>query len=478
MKEEIFRARAISKKVGKSFKLEDISFCVYGGELLNIVTLNDLGKTTLVKLLAGETESDSGDFYIDEQKVAANSLLQPQQMGIYCVTPEDKLVPHLTISENICLNKENGASGFLAKWKAMRVLAREHLKRYGVEIDVNTVAGDLNENDKKLIEILKAVFLKARILVLDEVIAQYFGGNLNRLKKILTQIKSEGTAILLLGMEMKGVMDIVDRILVMQNGRIQGMFFAGGYDPDTIYQSLVKNLPGGKKTALQDASVTTRPVLELKNVKAGQVINGMDFGMQAGETVTFISCDGKPFKSMIPLLNGELKYEGDIMVDGRKVLLKGREHAVSSQIGYITRFDAESAYFPNMTFAENIMLMKYEEYGKGIINHEMCRFALQEYMRWFDVPERILGLYPEQIDLHNRALIQMIRWMVVKPKVLVMDEPCVGADSVIKNNIYRFIAYAKEQGIGIIYMTQLKAEIDRLCDRVLHVKEGQIIDFS
>jgi len=474
LKTEVACLRSVSKHTLHSYSLINISFRIYSGEILNIATLNDLGKFALVSILSGLDSNYSGEYLINNVKVDFGNLQKASKHGIFCISTVDTLIPNMSVAENMCLTQRSIGSAIMANKKVNDTLACVYLKKYNIHIQAKNKASSLSKFERKIIEIMRAVILKAQIIILDDIASSFNESENKTLHQLLKQLKNDGVAIVLIGCEIKRVYNIVDRILVLNSGKMGGMFYAGEYDPDVIHRSLIYRKMLQVKIVEREKKNT---LIEFCDVTAGKLFKEFNGSISTGEVVTFVDTAGKAIPDILKLMNGEMKYSGKIKIDGKIVTLKGRKSSIESGIGCISKCDSHDIFFKNLTIGENLLLMKYAQFSNKaqIIKKELCAFALREYQQMYGLPDDFFDKYPNDLNLHDIAYIQLLKWSILQPKVLLMNQPFVGADSVIEKNINQFLVSSKASGISVIYYSLLSAEIEKVCDRVLVLDEGKLI---
>lgn len=455
----------ISKKLNEGYELDAISIRMFKGEILGIVGARDSGVFTLSGILSGDLSYDNGTISIYERLVQAYSSDDMVQAGIYHITSTPKLHIDFTVAESICITSP---SHIKRKWITHELMLKETrdiLLRYRLNIDPNKKTYQLKPYESSIIEIMRAVTMDCKVIILEDVLHPQAQNANKEYYRLLTDLAAEGKTIVIIGTDLNTPINIADRVIIMRNGRMDGIFHKDMFDASEINRILDPLLHMGNKQELLPIPIGPK-ILELKNIEIQGYI--IDYAyVRAGEAVGFVNLLGNAFHPVAKLLKGEEKISKEIWLQGMPVKLKSRRDAVKNGIGYITNFNSKQMILDKMTIEDNILLMKYQSYNKfGFISRKWCDFASSEYLAEYNIPGKFNKLFPGQVDSRTRAFIPRIKWEAVKPKIVVMFNIFANMDSMMKADVYEYIDKLRRKGVGIVFCVAAEDELTEIYDRL------------
>jgi ABC-type sugar transport system ATPase subunit len=471
MKFETLCIKNLSKKLNEGYELKSISIRVFEGEILGIFGHSDSGVLTLSGVLAGEIPYDEGSISLFEKTPGGKSLDALIKAGMSHIGPDSKLYVEFTVAESLCTIYPPILDKVWINRKMMKKKAEEIASRYHLNIDLMKKTYQLTAYEKNIVEILRSVVNGCKVIMLENTFHLYDHQGFNDYFRLLKELAAEGRSIVIIGTDFKSPVNILDRLITIHNGTVQGVFHQDMFDAVTI---------DGLRHYDKKISKTEIPreekhhaVLQMKNIEfSGCKIDHVC--INSGEVVGFIDNGGNAFYPIVRLFNGQERYRGEIFLNGRLIKLRSQSDAVRNGIGFITKYDDKCMLFDNLTIADNILMMKFREYSRlGFISKRWYSFALGEYFTEHKIPAHFSGLLPSQVDAYTRALIPRIRWDSVKPKLVVMSNLFVGMDSMMRTALYEYIDRLKAKGIGIALCLFSGEELMNICDRV-YVAEQNI----
>ncbi len=454
--------------------LQNVSLKVQSGEVLALMGLNGAGKSTLLKILAGAYRVDQGNIRINGIKTQINSPLEARAAGINLIYQEPNLVSSLTVAENIFMGCEL-RRGLLLDSKTMNIQSEMMLERLCAQFSSNTVVHELCLAERQLVEIARALMFKGRILLMDEPTAALSLIETAALFEVIAQLRSEGMAIVYTSHRINEVYALADRVSVLRNGENVGVL-----EPDEIYPDrIVEMMIGQKPEEFQRIplpKLELPAVLELRNLSDTSKVSATNLQVRAGEILGLAGILGAGQSELFKLIFGaNRKTGGSVLIDGQTRAINSPTDAIRYGIGYVPSNNQEQGIFLEMNARDNVVLSILRKHSLfGILNHQALDQA------FVNVTQNIALSNQEQTRAQDfssgmQQKLLIARWLALKPRVLLLDEPTRGVDIEAKFEIYRILAELAETGIGIVLISSELAELEYLCDRVIVMRKGEIV---
>lgn len=479
MKVEVLCMQGASKREYSQLLLDSFSFSAYQQEIVVITGLLDSGKSIVAKILGGLSDMDEGKIYVNEKLVCIGTMEQAYKEGIHYIGRETGIGDRISVAEHMCIDKPQGLSDFWINKRTMNHLAKDIIDEYEIDMNVHKIGAFLTNCEKRIVEILTATLHQAKVLVLHEVLSECTRNEFLKIIKLIYALKQKGLCIIIIESNIKSIMSIADRIIVMRSGTLGGVFYREyeGYDENQIYKV-------SKQTTMTDKTIQkckeNHPILiTVKNIQIpGFIIKG-EFYVKEGETVGFVEEDNHAADIITNLLCGEYKKCGEIKMQGRKILIRNRKQAVKAGIVSLEGYNETGAgvLFEGLTIGDNMMFMNYNSvsWKIGIMKKHALSFAMREYAKIFGINEAELDLKPREADYYTKASVPLIRLLIGNPKIILMNNSFVRSDSIVQEKILDFINHAKERNISIVLSSSSREEVEKLCDRAYILVNNEIL---
>jgi simple sugar transport system ATP-binding protein len=472
----------INKRFGEVHANKDVSLVVRRGEIHGIVGENGAGKSTLMSILYGFYEADSGEIRVDGRPVAIRSSADAIRAGIGMVHQHFMLVETLTVVENVMLGAEGGALLRVGERKVRAELARL-AKDYGLEIDLDAIVGELSVGLQQRVEILKALYRGADILILDEPTAVLTPPEADALFGLLRALKAQGKTVVLITHKLREIMAVTDRVSVMRRGEMVATVVTAETSPPLLAEMMV-----GRRVLLRvekDERAPGPPVLEVENLSVVDQrgvlrVANVSLTVRAGEIVGIAGVAGNGQSELLEALAGMRRpVLGSIDLEGRRIGPEehnphrlrelGLLHVPEDRLrmGLVAPFEAfESAA---LGFTDDPRL------GRGpILSHGRMVSALAEQMKQYDVRPQAPRLRTSKFSGGNQQKIVLAREIERQPRVLLVGQPTRGVDIGAIEFIHRRLIGLRDAGVGILLVSVELDEIMALSDRILAMCGGHI----
>ena len=469
----ILEMKHVSKAFGGSKALTDIQFSVEEGEIHALLGENGAGKSTLMNILTGVIPADSGTIRFLDKDYPAPTIQQMEAAGIAFVHQELNVINDLTVADNIFLCRELTSPIGLLRKKEQIQRSRQLFEDLGVDIDPTAMVSELKTSEKQLLEICRALYVDAKLLILDEPTTALSNNEIEHLFSILRNLKAQGKSFIFISHKMPEIFAVADRYTVLRNGE----YISSGYIKDTNPHAIT-SLMVGSQYVDEDVYVPRElgePILELRQF-SGQGFDHIDLSVRKGEIVAFTGLAGCGASELMQTMFGALPSEGgQILVNG-KALDGSIVRFMKNSVAMLPANRKENSVVPDMSILENFYLAEHElSGGKPFISkkEEAVRYERQKdslRIKAGDSGDSILSL-----SGGNQQKVFLARWLNIGADVLLFDNPTQGVDVGAKEEIYRLILEFASAGKTVIINTLEIPEIQKVADRCAVFYEGRIV---
>lgn len=471
----VLRMAHISKSFPGVQALRDVHLEVRRGEIHALMGENGAGKSTLMKILAGIYHPDSGTIEIDGQPVMIDTPHQARALGISIIHQELNLAPNLSVAENISMGREPHGIGGWLDVRTMERDARGALDRVGATFSPATIVSRLSIGQQQLVEIAKALLEQARILVMDEPTASLSERETQILFEIIRTLRDQGIAVIYISHRMSEVYELADRVTVLRDGQYVGTLEGSDINAD----ELIRRMVGRSLSDLyvHDVVAPGDVMLEVRNLADGHGIGPANLALRSGEIVGLAGLIGAGRTELARLLFGaDRAQSGEVLVNGKAVRIKRPLDAIQAGIGLVPESRKEQGLFLQMAVQENIAMNAMPSLAiAGLINMRRLRRTAQKQVDDLSIRLASLDQWVTNLSGGNQQKVVLARWLTLHPKVLLLDEPTRGVDVGAKAEIYRIMSRLAQAGVAILMISSELPEILGMSDRILVMREGQIV---
>jgi len=471
--------QGLKKHFGGVKALDGVSFSLLKGEVHALVGENGAGKSTLIKILSGVFPYDSGRISLAGEDYRPASPHDAKDLGVQVVHQEFNLLEHLSIAENISVERmPTNRFGLLDK-QEMNQRARSALDAVGLtDVDVKAPVSSLGIAHRQLVEISRALQRKSRILILDEPTATLTERETRRLFEIVETIKADGVTIVFVSHHLEEVFAICDRVTVFRNGVSIGTDRISETTPDGVVQKMV-----GRQLAAStnDAGPSRKPgelALRLDELctQANPSDKGISFDLRYGEIVGIAGLVGSGRTEILRGIFGvDPIRSGRVLQGGNEKRFSGPRDAIAAGIGFVTEDRKDEGLILEMPIAANMSLANM----RAVSRSGLLQFS-EENRRSRDGGARLKLKYGKISDAvsslsgGNQQKVVLAKWLGRNPKVLLLDEPTRGVDVGAKAEIYAILKELARDGVALLVVSSEMPELMTLADRILVLAEHEI----
>lgn len=468
----ILEMKGISKAFGGSKALTQVDLQVEKGEIHALLGENGAGKSTLMNIVTGVIPMDEGSILFDGKYYPSPSIKQMEQAGIAFVHQELNVINDLMVYENIFLNREiTNKFGLLDK-KQMIQKAGELFSRLGVQIDPLMMVSELKTSEKQLLEICRALYLDAKLLILDEPTTALCNEEIDHLFGVLRKLKGDGHSFLFISHKMPEIFAIADRYTVLRNGVLVSTGNIHDVTPHKITSDMV-----GEQYVDTDSYVPRtlgETVLSLEHF-SGEGFHDVSLTLQKGEVVAFTGLTGSGASELMQTMFGVLPIEGGKININSSSVHGSIKRFMQRGIAMLPSNRKENSVLPDMNILENSYIAEHTLSRKRPFIHQSEE--LQKYEKMKGLLAIKAGSPMEAISSlsgGNQQKVFLARWLSIGADILLFDNPTQGVDVGAKVEIYRLIMQFAAEGKTIIINTLEIPEIKKVSDRCVVFYDGAI----
>jgi ribose transport system ATP-binding protein len=467
------------ENISKSFPgvkaLDHVNLELYTGKVLALLGENGAGKSTLMKILSGVYTKDSGDIYFEGNKIDIHSPKHAQSLGIAIIHQELNLLPYLSIAENIFIGREftKNMTGRI-DWKKLYRESKKYLEQLGVTIDPRTLVKNLSVGEQQMVEIAKALSLDAKIIIMDEPTDALTNKETEKLFKVIRTLKQNGKAIVYISHRLKEIFEICDDVTVMRDGKYIGSANVKNIDQEKLIEMMV-----GRKLEDKFPRKILKPgkeMIRVEHLSKKGVLKDVNLSVRSGEVVGLSGLMGAGRTELAKAIFGALKIDsGDIYLEGEKVKINNPKDAVSLGIAYVSEDRKMEGLILKLSVRHNMTLSALGQFSTaGQINANKESRQVEEYIKKLAIKTPSSLQRVKNLSGGNQQKVVLSKWMMINPKVLILDEPTRGVDVGAKVEIYELINKLKESGVAIIMISSEMPEVMGISDRIVVMHEGKI----
>lgn len=464
----------ICKSFGSNKVLGGVNLHIRPGEIHALMGENGAGKSTLMNILTGIHKADEGTILVDGKEAVFRNNKDAENHGIAFIHQELNIWPNLTILENLFpTNKPKNRFG-LIDFKKMRALAEEKCREIGIELPLDEVAENCSVGQQQMTEIIRSLMLDAKTVIMDEPTAALTERETDCLFDVMKQLKAKGVSIIYISHRMEEVFSNCDTITVMRDGQT----ISSRPTEETNMDQIVGDMVGRVMSEYYPArtNVPGDEIFRVEHFTQPGVFEDISFGVRKGEIFGVAGLMGAGRTEIMRAIFGvDPHKEGKIYLQGKEIAIRNPRDAIKEGFGFITENRKTEGLILDFSIEKNITLPSERHLANSQVLDSKKEFSFaEELSKKLGVKTQTIELPVSALSGGNQQKVVIAKWVGMKPKLLILDEPTRGIDIGAKKDIYDLMNELTAQGVSIIMVSSELPEVIGMSDRIMVIHEGHV----
>ena len=477
--EYLLKMQKISKDFSGVKALRNVDFQLGAGEIIGLVGENGAGKSTLMNILDGIVSPSKGDIFINEKKAIISNTAAAKKYGIAMVHQDPVLAPNMSVAGNLFMGQEIVARGMFLNNQEMLSQATAIFEEISIILDPQRLVNELSMVEREAVAIAKAMLLRPRILILDEVTEALDQAGVTNLFKIVRKLKESGIGIIYISHRLREIFQISDKIAVLKDGRNSGLLETAKTSREEVIRLMIGE---GTLTTHDDEAAAEKqgpPILRCRGLTAAAAFRNVDLDLHAGEILGLAGLKGSGKSELAKALFGLIRIKnGSISLEEKTIVCTRPSEAIRNGIGYISddRQNTGLALIRNVEENVNITLLDFLSRKFGCLKLGKAKRNAEEMVSRFSIKTPSIRQNVLYLSGGNQQKVMIAKWLNRDFKILIFEEPTRGVDIKSKNEIQNLIFELKKQGLGLIMISSDLPELIGISDRILIMNNGRIVN--
>ncbi len=475
-KDEVFlKLEGIKKSFGGVKALKGVNLEIKGGEVHCLAGQNGCGKSTLIKIISGVYQHDAGNMFVEGKNIEKQQPIDAIRNGVQVIYQDFAVFPNLSVAENIGLNRVLMNGEKTINWKRTKKMAVEAMGKIGISLDPDILLERLSVANKQIVAICRAIFNKAKFIILDEPTTALTAKEVDMLFGIVRNLKEQGIAIMIVNHKIDEIFAIADKLTVIRNGEYISSGDISEYDKDRIVRDLTgKDIQEIKYSHTPDKNDV---VFSVKNLTRTGVFEDVSFDIYRGDVFGITGLLGSGRGEIADAIFGVSPADsGTITLNGEDIRIKSIDDAMTNKIAYVPEDRLTQGLFLTRSILDNTMVASLKKYfaGMSLDNAKM----LEDTNKWIeDIAVKTPSAEPPINTLSggNQQKVVIAKWLNTNPKLLILNGPTVGVDIGSKTEIHTIVRELAKEGVAVIVISDDLPELITNCNRMIVVRHGKVV---
>jgi ABC-type sugar transport system ATPase subunit len=473
----IIFAQGISKRFGNTQALKGVDLVLHPGEVHALLGENGAGKSTLINILAGELQPETGEIFMQGERIRFQDPRHANSRGISVVYQELSLCPNLTVAQNISLHR--AADSGLVRWvdrKQLNSSAQALLRRLGLlNLDVTVPVRSLSLGQRQLVEIAKALTTDLKVLILDEPNSALTREESAHLFRVVRELRDQGIAIVYVSHRLEETMELVDRITVLRDGRLVDTAKRENFSIPNLIQKMV----GREVNHLFHRKPLNQPEsargLVVSHLTHRDLLKDISFDLHVGEIIGIGGLPGSGKDELVECLSGLREFTGDVEIGGRRIKIRSTEDVIRAGMALVPSDRRNAGAFQVLSILDNVAAASLGKVNHwGILSRKRMRALADIYLSRMNLKARSIEQKVGTLSGGNQQKVVLARGLATEPRILLLHEPTRGIDVGAKAEIYQTLNQLAARGIAILIVSSELPELVGQCDRIFAMHNGRI----
>jgi simple sugar transport system ATP-binding protein len=471
----------VAKKISKAYRgvqaLDSVDLSIKPGEIHSLIGENGSGKSTLIKIISGVVRPDRGEIYVNGQPLTTFSAKSSIKAGIQVIYQDLSLYPNLSVAENLALEQLVEKEKRVVTKSAITEIAERSLEQLGLNFPMGELVENLSMADRQLIAITRALTQGARLIIMDEPTSALTQFEIDSLFSVIRDLKKKNIATLFISHKLKEVLEISDIVTVLRDGKLVGDFERKDVSNDRLEYLMSGKEIEKKRFIFAKKSTAETPLIEVRNLTKSGQFHEVSFKLYKGEILGIAGLLGSGRTELALAIFGLNPADsGEIFIEGSKADIRSTQDSVQLGIGYLPEDRINQGLFIRQAIGDNIVVTSLDK----LLNN-LKLIKKKEKQREIDKWAKNLGIKMtsdsapvQSLSGGNQQRVILARWLSIRPKIFIADNPTAGVDVASKSNIHDILRSLAKEGLGVILISDETNEILFNANRVLLMKKGRI----
>lgn len=480
----IFECKNINKTFPGVKALTNVNFDIKGGEIQGLIGENGAGKSTLMKIISGvysyddNNKYDDSGMYLNNTKVEFKNPLDAIKNKVIIIHQELNVIPDMMVYENIFINSQITKKGLLNK-KYMINKTQKLINDFNADINATDKVKDLTVDKQKLVEVLKAISLDARVLIMDEPTSMLTTVEAQRLFGVVKNIINKNKiGAVLISHNLGEILEMCDRVTVLRDGYCVGTYPQNELNIEKMV-SLMLGREFNMKINKRKSTKEDETLLKIEKLGYKNSLRDISFELKRGEILGItglVGSGGNVLSRVLFSCKGYKKTQGKIFIKDKNVNIKCTNEAINNGLALLTEDRRQEGLILKFKIFENITLPSLKNYitKLGLINKKNQIKASNKYFPMLSIRANSAASVVETLSGGNQQKVVIAKWLETNPDIFIICDPTIGIDVGAKDEVRKLIGDMAKQGKGIILITEEVTELQSLCDKVLVMFRGEI----
>lgn len=472
--DHVLEIKGIGKCFGSFKALDGINAVFHSGDIVALLGENGAGKSTFVNVLSGVFRESAGEMFLDGRKIVFHSPEDSKRAGIGVIHQHYSLVPELTVAQNLFYNQEPKSMGFI-RVRRMNQMAKECLKQFDIDIPVKTKAYKLTVGQSQIIEIIKATIQNPWLLIMDEPTSSLSNVESEHLYRLIHKIQENNVAILFISHKLEEVFRLCRSALVLRDGQLVRTVDDISKHTDS---QLIEMMVGRELTEIFPYTPTEKGevIFEAEDISDGIMVNNVSLKIHAGEVVGLAGLMGSGRTEAVECMYGlRKKTSGSIIVNNKEVTHIKSTRMLDLSVGLVPEDRHKSGIIQQSSIADNLTLIWNRKNNMcGVLKIRNIKKRVSDMIEEFNIKPANPSLDTVNLSGGNQQKVVLGKWGMVKPRILILDDPTRGIDVGAKREIHNIIAGYKKEGAAVLIISSELQEVLNIADRIYVMHKGSI----
>ncbi len=476
MAQPLLRAVDICKSFSGVQALKHVSLEIQPGEIHCLAGENGCGKSTLIKVISGVYQQDSGYIEFAGKRFGKITPRDAIASGIQVIYQDFSIFPNLTVMENLAFNTELADGHKFVNRKRMRKIAEEAIAKINFDVELDRLVGTLSVAEKQMVAISRALMFNARLIIMDEPTTALTRKEVQALFKIILHLKEQGIAILFVSHKLNEVFEISERFTIFRSGEL--VVTGNTRDLDDRKFSYYMTGREFEDKLFTPQNLSEKPVLETKGLGLTGFFEDVSFALRKGEILGITGLlDSGRTELALSLFGIRPADKGALLKDGAEVHLNSPQDAIRARIGFVPEDRLSEGLFLPRSIADNVVISEIDRLasGVGVLDRGKRSAEIDRWVKELAIATPDPNNACSTLSGGNQQRIVLAKWLACNPDVLVLNGPTVGVDIGSKHDIHAILQRLANEGMAIIIISDDLPEVLENCSRLLVLKAGRVV---